>query len=441
MAASAGDSHSFPIYNARYRVVFPILDADGDLVTGATGLDSELSQDQGTFADATNEATEIATSSGMYYLDLISTEMDVKSVGIIVKTSSSGAKTTPMVIYPVQMAQLRTGTAQAGAATTITLDSGASGVDNFYAGCYVNITNNSPANALGQARLITSYVGSTKVATVEAAWGTNPSSASTFEVLCRHPVSVVAWAGGAVPDPNASGYPIVTIKDGTGTGEIDTTAGGVLVAAVATDAIGASGFSQAAADKVWLTASRTLTAFSFAVNISAAAVQAVWDALTSALTTVGSIGKLLVDNINATISSRASAAALATVQADTDDIQTRLPAALVSGRIDASVGAMAASTVTAAAVATGAIDADALAIDAVVEIADGLLDRDMSVGTDSGTSTVRTVRQALRVLRNRFSISGTTRSVYRENDTTVDWTSTLQTDAAADPIVGDDPQS
>lgn len=40
--------------------------------------------------------------------------------------------------------------------------------------------------------------------------------------------------------------------------------------------------------------------------LSAAAVQAIWDALTSALTTVGSIGKLLVDNVNATISSRST---------------------------------------------------------------------------------------------------------------------------------------
>lgn len=40
--------------------------------------------------------------------------------------------------------------------------------------------------------------------------------------------------------------------------------------------------------------------------LSAAGVQAIWDALTSALTTVGSIGKLLVDNINATISSRST---------------------------------------------------------------------------------------------------------------------------------------
>lgn len=41
----------------------------------------------------------------------------------------------------------------------------------------------------------------------------------------------------------------------------------------------------------------------------------------------------------------------ATILSDTNDIQTRLPAALVSGRIDASVGAMAANTLTAAATA------------------------------------------------------------------------------------------
>jgi len=183
MTISAFDAHPYPIYNARFRVAFPILDADGDLVTGAAGLDSEASQDSGTFADCSNEAVELATSSGMYYLDLIATELDTQSTAIIVKTSTVGAKTTPMVLYPRRLPQVRTGTAQAGAASTITLDAGASAIDDYYNGCYVNITNNSPANALGQARKIIDYVGSTKVATVQGTWGTNPSSASTFEIL------------------------------------------------------------------------------------------------------------------------------------------------------------------------------------------------------------------------------------------------------------------
>lgn len=43
----------------------------------------------------------------------------------------------------------------------------------------------------------------------------------------------------------------------------------------------------------------------------------------------------------------------------------RIPAALVGGRMDSSVGAMAANTVTASAVADGAIDAGAIATDAI----------------------------------------------------------------------------
>src|SRR3990167_9549366 len=101
------DARPIPIKNTAYRVIFPILDADGDLVTGATALDSEVSKDQGTFADCTNEAAEIATASGMYYLDLTSTEMNADCVAIIVKTTSAGAKTTPIVLYPQEAGDIR----------------------------------------------------------------------------------------------------------------------------------------------------------------------------------------------------------------------------------------------------------------------------------------------------------------------------------------------
>lgn len=57
---------------------------------------------------------------------------------------------------------------------------------------------------------------------------------------------------------------------------------------------------QAAADKVWSTTTRTIT------GLTTAAILSIWDQATSALTTAGRIGKLLVDNINATISSRSS---------------------------------------------------------------------------------------------------------------------------------------
>jgi hypothetical protein len=87
-------------------VYFPILDADGDFVTGATGLDSEASLDGAAFADCTNEATEIG-SSGVYYLDLTAAEMNADCTVVQVKTTSSGAKTTPLIFYPQESGDIK----------------------------------------------------------------------------------------------------------------------------------------------------------------------------------------------------------------------------------------------------------------------------------------------------------------------------------------------
>jgi len=89
----------FPmVKNSAQRIVFPILDADGDPVSSAAGLDSERSLDGGAFADCTAEATEIG-SSGIYYLDLAAGETNGDVVCIQIKTSTSGAKTTVLVFY------------------------------------------------------------------------------------------------------------------------------------------------------------------------------------------------------------------------------------------------------------------------------------------------------------------------------------------------------
>lgn len=113
------DARPVPIKNTAFRAIFPIYDADGDLVTGAATLDSEVSKDQGTFADCTNEATEIATSSGIYYLDLTSTEMNADCVAVIVKTGTAGAKTTVLVFYPEETGDINVDvTAYGGTAGT-----------------------------------------------------------------------------------------------------------------------------------------------------------------------------------------------------------------------------------------------------------------------------------------------------------------------------------
>jgi hypothetical protein len=101
----------------------------------------------------------------------------------------------------------------------------------------------------------------------------------------------------------------------------------------------ATGFSTHSAADVWAVGTRELTAFSASFKtgyaLSSAGVQAIWDALTSALTTVGSIGKLLVDNINAAISSRAS-------QTSVDDVPTNSELATALAAADDAVLAQVA---------------------------------------------------------------------------------------------------
>lgn len=87
------------------------------------------------------------------------------------------------------------------------------------------------------------------------------------------------------------------------------------------------------------------------------------------------------------------------VETDTADIQARLPAALVSGRMDSSVGAMAANVMTAAAAAADlttelqsglATAASITALDGKIDIIDGNVDSILVdtavIGTPAGAS-------------------------------------------------------
>lgn len=74
-----------------------------------------------------------------------------------------------------------------------------------------------------------------------------------------------------------------------------------------------------------------------------------------------------------------------------------------------------------------------------VGIADALLDRDMSLGTDSGSSSVRTPRQALRTIRNKVSVAAGTLTVTKEDDTTSSWTAAVTATPGADPVTTIDP--
>jgi len=116
---------------------------------------------------------------------------------------------------------IRSGTAQIGTSSSITLDTGASSVTDFYYGCIVIITGGA---GVGNFGLITAYNGTTKVATVAQAWksGDVLDATSTFAI---HPstTNVAAWVGTLVQ--NNGGRPSVSTDyesgvqlDGSGAG-------------------------------------------------------------------------------------------------------------------------------------------------------------------------------------------------------------------------------
>ncbi len=71
------------------------------------------------------------------------------------------------------------GTAQAGAASTITLAADASATDDAYNNATIHIVGGTGS---GQSRTISDYVGSTKVAAVDADWTTQPDATSVYEI-------------------------------------------------------------------------------------------------------------------------------------------------------------------------------------------------------------------------------------------------------------------
>ena len=76
-----------------------------------------------------------------------------------------------------------TGSAVAGGANTITLAAGASAVNDFYNGMVISITSGTGNGHIG---LITDYVGSTKVATVQASTATFvPAAASAYSIAAN----------------------------------------------------------------------------------------------------------------------------------------------------------------------------------------------------------------------------------------------------------------
>lgn len=264
----------------------------------------------------------------------------------------------------------------------------------------------------------------------------------------------------------------VLLSPGTGTGQISLSAGAVTVGTN-----NDKGSYSLAASQTFNT---TGSVGSVTSALGAAAVQSIWDDLTSNNTVVGSVGKLLVDNLNATVSSRSTLAATDVWAAATRTL---------TGNV--TVGGFTAASITSAAFANSAINLrlanDPLTSNArfttndsfsgypvlsngpqfqisitgahhaaadvhefqpnvltsnatdatyIEEISDGVLNRKLD-STGNGTDTLdeRTVRSAMRAMRNKVSVGTGTMTVYKEDDTTIAWSGTVSntSDVTVDP--------
>lgn len=403
------DARPVPLKNVAYRVTFPILDADGDLVTGATGLDSEVSIDGGAFADATSEATELATASGMYYLDLTAAEMNGDTIAVIVKTSTVGAKTTPIILYPEEAGDIR-------------------------------------AN-------LTQWSGTAPSALIAGRVDANA------QVVGAGAITAAAVADGAIDAATFA-------------------AGAIDAAAIAADAIGASELAQGAADKVWASATRALTdksGFALAAldswvihsgtaqggaasSVTLAAGAAATDDLykgqvvklyggtgaaqARVVTAYNGTSKVATVNRAWAVNPDATSTyAVLALEAPTLDASLRVTAESVTGAVASVTGAVGSVTGAVGSVASGGIAAAALATAAVNRIADHVLRRTYAnarASADGDALSFRSLMGAIGKLVNKVAISGTTLTIFQEDDATSTapgGTQAITTSASANPIV------
>lgn len=144
--------------------------------------------------------------------------------------------------------------------------------------------------------------------------------------------------------------------------------------------------------------------------------------VTSMAADVLNASALAADAVTEIQAGLATAAALATVQADTDDIQARIPAVLIGGKMDASLGAIAAGVDLSATMKTSvnAEVVDGLAVDTYAE---------PGQGTPAATATLAAkINHLFKNFLNRKTQTATEFKLFNNAGTVVDVKSTVSDD-------------
>lgn len=468
---AATDAGPVPVKNQAYRITFPILDADGDPVSAAAGLDSEVSKDGAAFADCTAEAGEIGTS-GIYYLDLTAAEMNADTIAVRIQTTTPGAKTTPIVMYPNKSGSINVNvTAWAGSATTTadialkTALAKGTQITGF------NDLSAAQVNAEADTALVDVGLTSTVTGRIDAAVSTR-STQTSVDTLTTYVDTEVGAIKTKTDQLNFTGTDVKATLDGE-----------AVTASSVTDKTGYSltGIYDPAKSAASQASVNTIDDF---LDTEMAAVKTATDKLDTAMELDGAVYRFTANALeqapvsgggggtdwtsgereqirsrlgmdgtqsapsasnpiasqSTSLAIKAKTDALPADPADASDIagefttvNTKLDG--ISGAVDTEIGAIKAQT-DQLSFTDGRVDANAtitLTADDFNDLADAVLKRDW---TALSGEAVYSLLNAARMLRNEWSTTGGTLTVMKEDGASVAWTRTLSTDPNAQPIVG-----
>lgn len=365
-----------PEKNAAFTWYFVIRDADGDPVASAAALDVESSGDGAVFADVAG--TEVDEGEGLYSCPISAAEMNFDVVALICKTSTAGAKTAAQVIYTStrQIDDLAFPTTSGRsldvtAAGTAGIDWG--NVENPTTAVDLSatdiqlcdtVTTNTDMRGTDSAALA-SVVG----ALADAAAAGDPTTADTIMQYVKQLVNVLVGADGVTTFP-AEAAPANNVSLAE------------VIRAIHADVTGVAGAAMRGTDSAALASVATEARLA---ELDAANLPSDVDAI-------------LVDTGTT--------------------LDGRIPAALVSGRMDSSVGAMATNVMTDAA--------------ANADLFDGLYIRD--VDQVEASAPLHSLTTAVLKAISRVRDNAGTLEVYRTDGTTVHMSQTVTVDATLDPI-------
>jgi hypothetical protein len=480
--ASTDGSGKTGLVAANLTVSFSRVETDNDVtVTDATGSLNDLAS----LTAAHNDWGVIEVSNtlapGLYRLDLADAVFasGAWSAVVYVMITTSAAAASPMEFAlvpqaPIDGVLLAPVTHTGAVIPTVSAVTGLTASD---VGAIKTKTDFLPSATAGAAGGV--FIAGSNAATTVATFTSTGAVVfgSTFTVTTNLLVSGTTTLTGAVTASNASnnivGIDVAKISgdataadnaelffDNTGFNASNSIigvassvtalgAGSITNATFTTDAIDSNALATSAADEiggaVWdITLASHVTAGSTGEALNAAgAAGDPWITALPGAYGAGTAGKIVGDNLNATITSR-----MASYTQPTGFLAATFPAGTIANTTNITAGTITTTTnltnlpaitagwLTATGIAADAFTAAKFAADVGTEFADALLNRDMAAVTVTNT---RSPINAFRALRNRWSNAGGTYSVYAEDDTTVAWSGPVDTDAAAIPVIGVDP--